>query len=390
MHRYFGQFGGQFAAETLLPALEELERSFVSIKDDKSFWQEYRAMCRDFIGRETPITALDRISAHLGGARILAKREDLCHTGAHKINNAIGQALMARRLGKSRVIAETGAGQHGVATAAACAALGLDCVVYMGAKDAKRQAPNAQRMKLFGAELRLVRGGSATLKDAVNEAMRDWITTVNHSHYIIGSVIGPFPFPDIVRTFQEIIGQEARRQMLEQFAKLPDWVVACVGGGSNAIGMFSGFLSDPAVKLVGVQAGGNGSQNGHHSTPLLRGSPGVLHGTRTLLLQDSDGQILSTHSIAPGLDYPGVGPEHAFLKETGRAEYREASDAEAMAALQLTCRLEGILPALESSHALAAAFSIAKQRTSTEWILVNLSGRGDKDLAIVAENVGLN
>lgn len=387
MKRNYGEFGGQYAAETLLPALEELEQEFEKVLLDQSFWQEYEAYCKDFIGRQTPITHLKRLSDAVGGAKIYAKREDLCHTGAHKINNAIGQALLAKRLGKRRIVAETGAGQHGVATAAACANLGLECIVYMGAKDAIRQAPNAQRMKLFGADLRLVEQGSATLKDAINEAIRDWITNVDSTHYLIGSAIGPFPFPEIVRKFQSVIGEEAKKQIFDTHGRLPDAVVACVGGGSNAIGIFAPFIEEKEVRLVGVQAGGSGSSSGEHSTPLLRGKVGVLHGAKTMLLQDADGQILPTHSLAPGLDYPGVGPEHSALLAEGRAEYMEQNDSQAIEAFKMTCKLEGILPALETAHAIAAAMELAKAMKPDQAVLLNLSGRGDKDLTMAMEYI---
>jgi len=377
---WFGSFGGQFVAETLMGPLEQLEAEFNRAIKDPLFNEERADLLKNFVGRPTPISFLKNLSREIGGARIFLKREDLAHTGAHKINNAVVQALLAQRMGKKRIVAETGAGQHGVATATACAMLGLECIIYMGAIDAKRQAPNAQRIKLLGAELRLVESGSQTLKDSINEAIRDWITNVTDTHYLIGSVVGPHPFPSIVRSFQSVIGSEARSQFLEREKSLPNVVVACVGGGSNAMGIFSGFLADKDVKLLGVQAGGTGKKMGENSAPLLFGSPGLLHGSKTLLLQDQDGQIIESHSIAPGLDYPGVGPEHSFLKESGRAKYESINDIEALKALKLLSQKEGILPALESSHAVAKALELAKTMTSNETILVNLSGRGDKDL----------
>ncbi|GAA4996427.1 tryptophan synthase subunit beta [Kitasatospora paranensis] len=383
----FGNYGGQFVAETLVGPLEELWDTYLAARQDPTFEAELDNLLATFVGRPTPLTRLRRLGAD-HGVTIWLKREDLTHTGAHKINNAIGQALLAHRLGKRRIIAETGAGQHGVAVAAACAYLGLDATIYMGRVDAARQEPNLQRMKLLGAEVRLVDLGTATLKDAVNEAIRDWITHPDDTHYLLGSVVGPHPFPSIVRDFQSVIGREAREQFLAVAGQLPDAVIACVGGGSNSIGVFSGFL-DNDVRLVGVQAAGDGSGRlGHHAAPLLYGEPGVLQGMRTYLLQDDDGQVLLTHSIAPGLDYPGAGPEHSHLKDSGRVEYLTASDDEALAAFQLLARAEGIVPALESSHAVAAALRLAPTFPRGSQLLVNLSGRGDKDLTSAIAAIG--
>jgi tryptophan synthase beta chain len=383
----FGNYGGQFVAETLVGPLEELWDTYLAARQDPTFEAELDNLLATFVGRPTPLTRLRRLGAE-HGVTIWLKREDLTHTGAHKINNAIGQALLAHRLGKRRIIAETGAGQHGVAVAAACAYLGLDATIYMGRVDAARQEPNLQRMELLGAEVRLVDLGTATLKDAVNEAIRDWITHPDDTHYLLGSVVGPHPFPSIVRDFQSVIGREAREQFLAVAGQLPDAVIACVGGGSNSIGVFSGFL-DNDVRLVGVQAAGDGSGRlGHHAAPLLYGEPGVLQGMRTYLLQDDDGQVLLTHSIAPGLDYPGAGPEHSHLKDSGRVEYLTASDDEALAAFQLLARAEGIVPALESSHAVAAALRLAPGFPRGSQLLVNLSGRGDKDLTSAIAAIG--
>jgi tryptophan synthase beta chain len=383
----FGNYGGQFVAETLVGPLEELWDTYLAARQDPTFEAELDNLLATFVGRPTPLTRLRRLGAD-HGVTIWLKREDLTHTGAHKINNAIGQALLAHRLGKRRIIAETGAGQHGVAVAAACAYLGLDATIYMGRVDAARQEPNLQRMELLGAEVRLVDLGTATLKDAVNEAIRDWITHPDDTHYLLGSVVGPHPFPSIVRDFQSVIGREAREQFLAVAGQLPDAVIACVGGGSNSIGVFSGFL-DNDVRLVGVQAAGDGSGRlGHHAAPLLYGEPGVLQGMRTYLLQDDDGQVLLTHSIAPGLDYPGAGPEHSHLKDSGRVEYLTASDDEALAAFQLLARAEGIVPALESSHAVAAALRLAPTFPRGSQLLVNLSGRGDKDLTSAIAAIG--
>ena len=384
----YGPFGGQFVPEILMPALAELEAAYLSLRQDASFKAELSRLLKTYVGRPTALTHARRLSEHLGGAQIYLKREDLAHSGAHKINNALGQALLAQHLGKRRLIAETGAGQHGVASATAAALLGLECIVYMGTVDITRQQPNVLRMKLLGAEVRPVESGSRTLKDAINEAIRDWVTNVGDSYYLLGSALGPHPYPAIVRDFQSVIGAEARRQILEQAGRLPDECIACVGGGSNAIGLFSAFQEDEQVKLVGVEAGGEGVQTGRHaarfSDPRL-GRPGVLHGTYTYVLQDEDGQIASTHSISAGLDYPAVGPEHAFLRQIGRAEYTSINDGEALEAFQLLARMEGILPALESSHAVAEAVRRASNLPASSILLVNLSGRGDKDLDTVVK-----
>ena len=384
----YGPFGGQFVPEILMPALAELEAAYLSLRQDASFKAELSRLLKTYVGRPTALTHARRLSEHLGGAQIYLKREDLAHSGAHKINNALGQALLAQHLGNRRLIAETGAGQHGVASATAAALLGLECIVYMGTVDITRQQPNVLRMKLLGAEVRPVESGSRTLKDAINEAIRDWVTNVGDSYYLLGSALGPHPYPAIVRDFQSVIGAEARRQILEQAGRLPDECIACVGGGSNAIGLFSAFQEDEQVKLVGVEAGGEGVQTGRHaarfSDPRL-GRPGVLHGTYTYVLQDEDGQIASTHSISAGLDYPAVGPEHAFLRQIGRAEYTSINDGEALEAFQLLARMEGILPALESSHAVAEAVRRASNLPASSILLVNLSGRGDKDLDTVVK-----
>lgn len=377
----FGQFGGRYAAETLMYNLEEFELGFLRYKQDPEFLRELADYLRHFVGRPTPLTPLRRLSAELGGARIYAKREDLNHTGAHKINNAVGQALLAKRLGKRRLVAETGAGQHGVAVATAASLLGLQCSVYMGALDAERQSINVQRMQLLGADLRLVHSGSRTLKDAISEALRDWTANVENTHYLLGSAVGPHPYPWVVRCFQEVIGLECRTQLLEAEGRLPDVVVACVGGGSNAIGTFAPFLPEPAVKLIGVQAAGHGLETGYHAAPLVAGRIGILQGFKTYLLQDDDGQIRETHSIAPGLDYPGVGPEHAYLHELGRVEYVAIDDRQATAAFHRLCRSEGILPALESAHAVAHVLALVPRLASDQIVVVNISGRGDKDLA---------
>lgn len=381
MEGFFGQYGGAYVAETLIRNLEELYGEYERIKDEEDFREEISQLLKNFVGRPTPISALHRITAELGGAKIYLKREDLTHTGAHKINNALAQAVLAKRMGKTRIVAETGAGQHGVAVATACSLLGLTCVVYMGAVDAERQAPNVQRMKLLGAELHLVHSGQKTLKDAISEAIRDWITHVEDTHYLLGSAVGPHPFPNMVRDFQSVIGEEAREQILEAEGRLPDYVIACVGGGSNSIGMFNAFLNDADVKLVGVQAAGEGLESGKHASPLLKGTHGIIQGSLTYMLQDEDGQILETHSIAPGLDYPGAGPQHSYLKDTGRVEYTSVNDREALMAFEELCRKEGILPALESSHAVAYALKLVSQLPQDALVLVNLSGRGDKDLS---------
>ncbi|MBD8498979.1 tryptophan synthase subunit beta [Paenibacillus arenosi] len=380
MNGFFGQFGGAFVAETLIRNLEELELEYERVKEDASFRNEVAAILKHFVGRPTPLTPLHRIPSKLGGAKLYLKREDLTHTGAHKINNALAQALLAKKIGKQRIVAETGAGQHGVAVATVCSLLGIECVVYMGAVDAARQAPNVQRMKLLGADLRLVHAGQQTLKDAIGEAIRDWITNVHDTHYLLGSAVGPHPFPKIVADFQSIIGQEAREQIFEAEGRLPDYVVACVGGGSNAIGIFNGFIDDPEVKLIGVQAAGEGIESNKHAAPLVKGSLGIVQGSFTYMLQDAYGQILETHSIAPGLDYPGVGPQHSYLKDSGRVEYTSINDREALKAFEYLCRTEGILPALESSHAVAYALKLAPTLSEEKIVLVNLSGRGDKDM----------
>jgi len=385
---HFGQFGGRLAPEALMSALEELTAAYASARADPGFRAELSALLRDYAGRPTPLTEAPRFAAEAGGCRVLLKREDLAHTGSHKINNVLGQALLTRRMGKTRVIAETGAGQHGVATATACALLGLDCAVYMGEEDTRRQALNVARMRMLGAEVTAVRTGSRTLKDAINEAFRDWVTTVDTTHYCIGSVMGPHPFPMMVRDFQRVIGVEAREQVLAAAGRLPDAVIACVGGGSNAIGAFHAFIPDEGVRLVGCEAGGDGLASGRHAATLAGGSAGVIHGMRTYLLQDDDGQTLPTHSISAGLDYPGVGPEHSWLHETGRASYRAVTDAEAMSAFSVLCRTEGIIPAIESAHALAGALQLGRELGRDAALLVNLSGRGDKDVDIAARYFG--
>jgi tryptophan synthase len=384
----FGEFGGRYVPETLVAAHEDLEAAYLEARSDPAFQQELDYLLRHYVGRPTPLYFAERLTREVGGARIWLKREDLAHTGAHKINNALGQALLARRLGKTRIIAETGAGQHGVATATVCAMLGLECVVYMGSEDIKRQSLNAFRMKMLGATLVAVDSGSRTLKDAINEAMRDWVTNVRTTHYIIGSAIGPHPFPTIVRDFQSVIGREARAQFLEQAGRLPDVAIACVGGGSNAIGLFHPFIDDP-VRLIGVEAGGDGVGSGKHSATLVAGRPGVLHGTRTYLLQDANGQILETHSISAGLDYPGVGPEHSWLKTSERAEYVAVDDRQALEGFQALTRAEGIIPALEPSHAIYYAIQLARELGPGNDILVGLSGRGDKDMHTVAAALGV-
>ncbi|HEY4939246.1 MAG TPA: tryptophan synthase subunit beta [Actinomycetota bacterium] len=381
----FGPYGGQYVPETLMAALEELEGTWAEVWADPEFQLELRAHQRAFVGRPTPLYAAERLTAHFGGAQIHLKREDLCHTGAHKLNNALGQALLARRMGRTRIIAETGAGQHGVAVATVCARFGLECVVYMGREDMRRQSVNVHRMRLLGAEVREVTGGTATLKDATSEAIRDWVTNVGQTHYAIGSVVGPHPYPAMVRNLQRVIGDEARDQYLVAEGRLPEVVVACVGGGSNAIGMFTAFLDDPEVRLVGVEAAGSGLESGRHAASLSGGRPGVLHGSYSYLLQDEDGQVLPTHSVSAGLDYPGVGPEHSFLRDVERAEYVAVTDAEAVAAFKLCTRLEGIMPALEPSHALAYAGFLARELGPEGRILICLSGRGDKDMASVEE-----
>jgi tryptophan synthase beta chain len=381
---HFGPYGGRFVPEALVAALDELAAAYDAARRDPAFTGELDRLLTTYAGRPTPLTDARRLSAHAGGARILLKREDLAHTGSHKINNVLGQALLTVRMGKQRVIAETGAGQHGVATATACALLGLECVVYMGEQDTRRQALNVARMELLGATVVPVATGAATLKDAVNEAMRDWVTNVETTHYVIGSVVGPHPFPMMVRDFQRVIGVEARAQCLDLVGRLPDAVVACVGGGSNSMGLFHPFVGDASVRMIGCEAGGDGVGTGKHSATLVGGSPGVLHGARSYLLQDADGQTLETHSISAGLDYPGVGPEHAWLRDAGRAEYRAISDAEAMDAFALLCRTEGIIPAIETAHAIAGAVQVARELGPDAVIVVNHSGRGDKDVDTAA------
>jgi tryptophan synthase beta chain len=388
---HFGPYGGSFVPETLMHPLEELKAAYAGARADESFQQEFENLLREYVGRPTPITFAERLTEHLGGAQIYLKREDLNHTGAHKINNAIGQILLAKRMGKTRIIAETGAGQHGVATATVCALMGLKCVVYMGTEDMRRQALNVFRMRLLGAEVVGVDAGSKTLKDAINEALRDWVTNVADTHYLLGSVLGPHPYPMMVRDFQSVIGREARGQMLEREGRLPDYLVACVGGGSNAMGLFYPFLSDANVKMIGVEAGGRGFTLGEHAARFLEeggGQIGVLQGTRSYVLQDDRGQIALTHSVSAGLDYASVGPEHALLHDEGRAEYVSASDDEALKAFQLLARLEGIIPALESAHAIAHVMKLAPRLSKDEIVLVNLSGRGDKDVNTVAELLG--
>ena len=386
---HFGPYGGVFVSETLMPALAELRAAYAACQADPEFVAEFEYELKHYVGRPSPVYHAKRWSGILGGAQIYLKREDLNHTGAHKVNNCIGQALVARRMGKQRVIAETGAGQHGVATATVAARYGMECVVYMGAEDIKRQAANVYRMKLLGATVVPVESGSKTLKDALNEAMRDWVTNVADTFYIIGTVAGPHPYPMMVRDFQSVIGKECLEQMPEMTGRQPDYVLACVGGGSNAMGIFHPYIGVPGVKLVGVEAAGDGLDTGRHSASLTAGRPGVLHGNRTYLLQDEDGQIIETHSVSAGLDYPGVGPEHAWLKDTLRAEYVGITDAEALEAFHNLCRLEGIIPALESAHALAYAAKLAPTLPRDKILLVNLSGRGDKDMHTVAEESGI-
>jgi tryptophan synthase beta chain len=387
---HFGPYGGSFVAETLSHALAELNEAYARYSKDPAFLEEFRYELAHFVGRPSPVYHAKRWSQQAGGAQIFFKREDLNHTGAHKINNVIGQALLARRMGKKRIIAETGAGQHGVATATICARFGLECVVYMGSEDVKRQAQNVYRMKLLGATVVPVESGSKTLKDALNEAMRDWVTNIENTFYIIGTVAGPHPYPMMVRDFQSVIGEECLVQMPQMTGRQPDYVVACIGGGSNAMGIFYPYIDEANVKLVGVEAAGEGIDSGKHAASLTAGIPGVLHGNRTYLLQDENGQIIETHSVSAGLDYPGVGPEHAWLKDSGRADYVSITDEEALAAFHDCCRIEGIIPALESSHAIAYAVKLAATLPKDKLILVNLSGRGDKDMHTVAQRMGLN
>ncbi len=387
---HFGVYGGRYIPETLLPAVEELTSRYLQLKEDEDFQQEYRYYLKNFVGRETPLYLAERLTARAGGAKIYLKREDLCHTGAHKINNTVGQILIAKRMGKKRIIAETGAGQHGVATATVCALFGLQCIVYMGEEDMERQSPNVYRMKLLGAEVRPVSSGSKTLKDATSEAIRDWVTNVDSTFYIIGSVVGMHPYPMMVRDFQSVIGIETRQQILSSEGKLPDAIVACVGGGSNSMGIFYPFLSDvPGVRLIGVEAAGYGLETGKHAAALALGQRGVLHGAMQYLLQDENGQVQLAHSISAGLDYPGVGPEHCYLKDEKLVEYVSITDKEALDALLLLSRTEGIIPALESAHAIAYAMKIASTMHRTQNIVVNLSGRGDKDLGTVMKELKL-
>ncbi|KVO92026.1 tryptophan synthase subunit beta [Burkholderia ubonensis] len=387
---HFGPYGGVFVAETLIHALDELRAAYEKFQHDPGFVAEFERELKHFVGRPSPIYHAQRWSDTLGGAQIYLKREDLNHTGAHKINNVIGQALLAKRMGKKRVIAETGAGQHGVATATICARFGMECVVYMGAEDVRRQAANVYRMKLLGATVVPVESGSRTLKDALNEAMRDWVTNIENTFYIIGTVAGPHPYPMMVRDFQRVIGDECKVQMPELAGRQPDAVIACVGGGSNAMGIFYPYIDDASVQLIGVEAAGDGLDTGHHAASLIAGSPGVLHGNRTYLLQDDNGQIIETHSVSAGLDYPGVGPEHAWLKDSGRAQYVPITDEEALKAFHDCCRIEGIIPALESSHAIAYGVKLAPTLPKDKILLVNLSGRGDKDMHTVAERSGIS
>jgi tryptophan synthase beta chain len=387
---HFGIYGGRFVAETLMPLILEVEQAYAEARNDPAFSEEFNYYLTHYVGRPSPLYFAERLTRRFGGAKIYFKRDELNHTGAHKINNTLGQILLARRMGKTRIIAETGAGQHGVATATVCALFGLHCEVYMGATDIERQAPNVFRMKLLGATVRPVTSGTGTLKDAMNEALRDWVANVDDTFYLIGTVAGPHPYPAMVRDFQSVIGREARAQMLEAEGRLPDTLVACIGGGSNAMGLFSAFLDDPEVAMVGVEAAGHGIASGEHCASLTAGRPGVLHGNRTYLLQDDDGQIRDGHSIAAGLDYPGVGPEHAWLKDTGRVAYVSVSDADALAAFQLCAREEGIIPALEPAHALAYVGRIAGDLPADHLLLMNLCGRGDKDVFTVAGHLGLS
>lgn len=386
---YFGEFGGKFVPETLMNALEELERAYSSAKKDKKFQKELKYYLSQYAGRPTPLYFAQKLTKKLGGARIYLKREDLAHTGAHKINNTLAQGLLTKRMGKRRVIAETGAGQHGVATAVASALLDLECEIYMGQEDIRRQSLNVFRMKLLGAKVIPVKSGSKTLKDAINEALRDWVTNIRTTHYLLGSTVGPHPYPMMVRDFQSIIGKETKEQILKQEGRLPDYLVACVGGGSNSLGLFHPFYKNEKVKFIGVEAAGKGINTAKHSSPLLAGSIGILHGSKSYLLQNKDGQIRETHSIAPGLDYPGVGPEHSFYKRTGRARYIPITDREALKAFLLLAQTEGITPALESAHALAYVVKLAPKLSKKKIIVINLSGRGDKDVHIVAEALGM-
>ena len=387
---HFGIFGGRYVAETLMPQILDLETAYNAARNDPGFASEMEYYLRDYVGRPSPLYLASRLTEHFGGAKVYLKRDELNHTGSHKINNCIGQILLARRMGKTRIIAETGAGQHGVAAATVAALFDLPCVVYMGETDMERQRPNVFRMKLLGAEVRPVTSGSRTLKDAMNEALRDWVTNVEDTFYIIGTVAGPHPYPELVRDFQSVIGREAREQMMEREGRLPDTLIACIGGGSNAMGLFHPFLDDADVAIIGVEAGGKGVGTNKHAASLTGGRPGVLHGNRTYLLQDSDGQIQEAHSISAGLDYPGIGPEHSWLKETGRVQYVSATDAEALEAFQLCCKLEGIIPALEPSHALAHVGKIAPALAKDHILLMNMCGRGDKDIFTVADTLGFD
>jgi tryptophan synthase beta chain len=386
---HFGVYGGRYVAETLMPALTELERAYAKARRDRAFRKEFQFYLREYVGRETPLYFAERLSAQLGGAKIYLKREDLCHTGAHKINNTIGQVLLARRMGKQRIIAETGAGQHGVATATVAARFGLDCEIFMGKEDVRRQSLNVFRMKLLGAKVRVIEAGSQTLKDAMNEALRDWVTYVRSTYYLIGSVAGPHPYPMMVRDFQSVIGREARRQILQKEGRLPDYLVACVGGGSNSMGLFYPFVRDRKVKLLGVEAAGHGLRSGKHAASIQGGAVGVLHGSKSYVLQNDRGQITETHSIAAGLDYPGVGPELSYLRDSGRAAFAAATDREAIAAIKLLAEVEGIIPALESAHAIAVVERLAPKLKKNQIVVVNLSGRGDKDMLTVGDYLGV-
>ena len=388
-HGHFGQFGGRYVAETLMPLILELEQAYAAARADPAYAAELSSFLEHYVGRPSPLYFAERLTAHLGGAKIYFKRDELNHTGAHKINNVMGQVLLARRMGKTRIIAETGAGQHGVATATACARFGLQCIVYMGEVDVERQKPNVFRMKLLGAEVRPVSSGSRTLKDALNEALRDWVANVEDTFYCIGTVAGPHPYPAMVRDFQSVIGNETRRQMMAREGRLPDSLVAAIGGGSNAMGLYFPFLDDPDVAIYGVEAAGHGLDSGLHAASISGGRPGVLHGNKTYLLMDDDGQIIEAHSISAGLDYPGIGPEHAWLHDLGRVTYLSATDQEALAAFKLCCELEGIIPALEPAHALARVMDIAPQRPRDHLLVMNMCGRGDKDIFTVAEHLGV-
>jgi len=386
---HFGPYGGRYVAETLMPALTELERAYAKARGEGSFRTEFKRYLREYAGRETPLYLAERLTQKLGGAKIYLKREDLCHTGAHKINNTIGQILLARKMGKKRIIAETGAGQHGVATATVAARFGLECEIFMGKEDVHRQSLNVFRMKLLGAKVRVVDSGSKTLKDAMNEALRDWVTYVRNTYYLIGSVAGPHPYPMMVRNFQSVIGQEARRQILNKEGRLPDYLIACVGGGSNSMGLFYPFVADRKVKMLGVEAAGRGLHTGKHAASILGGEVGVLHGSKSYVLQDDQGQIRETHSVAAGLDYPGVGPELSYLRDRGRVQFASATDAEAIKAIKFLAEVEGIIPALESAHAIAAAMRLAPRLTKSRIIIINLSGRGDKDMMTVGDYLGV-